>query len=713
MGVIGCLFDFNMSSDLQNQVLALQKENQTLLRKVLRLQATIERNNGTAVSASNITAMQAAEKRKQEYYLRALLANTPSPVLLLDSQLCIAYCTQTALDIAGIDYFINVKEQHYREIFKLIAEPVWIKDIEEQVQEAVASGTSLTSEAVFSIKNFGQRHYHWQFVPQTGTDKAIGGSLIILHDITEIRKMQEEAESARNQAEYASRAKSIFLSNMSHEIRTPLNAIIGMTTIGITSDDMEKMEYCLSKIDEASKHLRGIVNDILDMSKIEANKFELSYTSTHFARMVKRTVNFIAFCVEERHQELTVYIDNRIPAVIETDDQRLAQVVINFLSNAAKFTPEGGKISLSTELVAEDGGECTIRFAVSDTGIGISPEQQSRVFRSFEQADNSTSRKFGGTGLGLAISKKIVEMMGGRVWVESELGKGATFVCEVKAKRNSIENASGLRSDLTQENLRILVVDDSPDVLEFFTHVMEKLQIHCDVAPSATQAYELIEQKGGYDIYFIDWHMPLMDGIELAQKIKQHRGSSQSVCVMISGQDWSGIEPAARDAGFVSFLQKPLYPSTIVNCLNHYVYVPGGIDKKHVMLESIFEGKHILLAEDVKINREIVKAQLAITKIGIDCAENGSEAVKMFSENPGRYDMVFMDMQMPEMDGLEATRAIRALGIPEAQTINIVAMTANVFREDIDHCLEAGMNDHVGKPLDLITVIEKIQQYVR
>ena len=702
-----------MSSDLQNQVLALQKENQTLSRKVLRLQVTIERNNGTAASAASITAMQTAEKRKQEYYLRTLLANTPSPVLLLDSKLCIAYCTQKALDIAGIGYFIDVKEQYYSEIFKLIAEPDWIKDIDEQIQEALASGSNLTSEAVFNITNLGQRHYHWQFVPQTGMDKVIGGSMIILHDITEIRQMQKEAERAKNQAEQASHAKSLFLSNMSHEIRTPLNAIIGMTTIGITSDDIEKKEYCLSKIDEASKHLRGIINDILDMSKIEANKFELSYTSTHFARMVKRTVNFISFCVEERHQELTIYIDPRIPAVIETDDQRLAQVITNFLSNAAKFTPEGGKIRLSTKLVTEDGEECTIRFTVSDSGIGISPEQQSRLFHSFEQADNSTSRKFGGTGLGLAISKKIVEMMGGRVWVESELGKGATFICEVKAKRKSIENARGLRSDLTPENLRILVVDDSPEVLEFFTHVMEKLQINCDVAASGERAYELIEKKGDYDIYFIDWHMPLMDGMELAQKIKQHRSFSQSVCVMISEQDWSNIEPVARDAGFVSFLQKPLYPSTIVNCLNHYIYVPGGIDKKHVMLESIFEGKHILLAEDVKINREIVKAQLAITKIRIDCAENGSEAVRMFSENPGRYDMIFMDMQMPEMDGLEATRAIRALDIPEAQTINIVAMTANVFREDIEHCLEAGMNDHVGKPLDIITVIEKIQRYAR
>jgi CheY-like chemotaxis protein len=232
------------------------------------------------------------------------------------------------------------------------------------------------------------------------------------------------------------------------------------------------------------------------------------------------------------------------------------------------------------------------------------------------------------------------------------------------------------------------------------------------VADSGTKACELIDEKGMYDVYFIDWYMPEINGIELARRIRKYSGAEQSVCIMISAQEMRNIEAEARLAGVDSFLQKPIYPSAIVDCLNNYVSIVGGIDKKHVMLVSIFAGKRILLAEDVKINREIVKAQLAITKIEIDCAEDGKEAVKMFSENPQKYEMIFMDMQMPEMDGLEATRAIRALEIPEARIIPIVAMTANVFREDIENCLEAGMNDHIGKPLDISIVIAKIRQYI-
>ena len=699
-----------MSEDLQNQVLALQKENLKLSRQLARLQATIERNNAAAASAASITTMQAAEKKRQEHYLRAILTNSPDIILLLDSRLCIAYCTQKALDIAGIPYFADINGKHYGEVVKRLVEPDGIENIEKQIDEAVASGNLLTLETVLNVQGKEPRRYFIQFVPQTKAEMEIGGSMIAMHDITEIRKMQEEAEEARKRAEQASLAKSTFLSNMSHEIRTPMNAIIGMTAIGSASDDVTKKEYCLSKIDEASKHLLGVINDVLDMSKIEANKFELSYTTTHFQKMLKRVTNFITFRVEERKQELVIHIDQNIPAMIETDEQRLAQVITNLLSNAVKFTPEEGTISLSAELVAEDGDECTMRFAVTDTGIGIASEQKDRLFQSFEQADSSTARKFGGTGLGLAISKRIVEMMNGHIWVESEIDKGTTFLFEIKAKRKSTENAHELYGDLPLEDLRLLIVDDSAEVLEYFTHIAERLHIHCDIANSGAKACELIDKNGTYNIYFIDWQMPEMDGIELTQKIKQY--SKQSVCIMMSAQEWHVIETEARASGVDSFLQKPLYPSSIVDCLNRYINVPGGVDKKHLILENIFEGRHILLAEDVKINREIVKAQLATTKIEIDCAENGKEAVHMFSENPDKYEMIFMDVQMPEMDGFEATRSIRALEIPEAKTIPIVAMTANVFREDIENCLAVGMNDHVGKPLDIAIVVEKIKQYI-
>ena len=708
--------DLDMSDDLYNQVLALQKENAKLTRQLSRLQATIERNNAAAASAANITVTQVTEKRKQEHYMRSMLENSPDIILLLDSRCCVVYCTQKTLEVVGIDSFIEINGKHYREVFKFLAEPDWIEYLEQQINESIESGSLRTLEAVFHIRGTEPKHYSVEFAPQTGADAEIGGAILAMHDITDIRKMQEEAEEARKRAEQASLAKSAFLSNMSHEIRTPMNAIIGMTAIGIASEDVEKKEYCLTKIEDSSKHLLGIINDILDMSKIEANKFELSYSKVHFDKMLQRVTNFITFRVVEKQQVFTSHIDRHIPAMIETDEQRLTQVLTNLLSNAVKFTSEGGTIGLNALLVAENNRECILRFEVSDTGIGIDSEHMDRLFQSFEQADSSTARKFGGTGLGLPISKRIVEMMGGRIWIESEVGKGSIFIFEVKAKRKSTENTHELRCDLTLDNLRILVVDDSTEVQEGFTQVAKKLQFQCDTADSEAKACTLIDERGTYDVYFIDGHMPEMYGIELTKKIRQ-RGPAYSVIVMMvmtmTTQEWHSFEEQAMAAGADSFIRKPIGPLAIIECLNDYIGAGISADKKNVVLENIFSGKYILLAEDVKINREIVKAQLAITNIRIDCAENGREVVKIFSENPGEYDMIFMDMQMPEMDGLEATRTIRALETPIAKTIPIVAMTANVFREDIEQCLAAGMNDHVGKPLDLATVIEKIKQYTQ
>ena len=392
--------------------------------------------------------------------------------------------------------------------------------------------------------------------------------------------------AALEHAVQASTAKGNFLANMSHEIRTPMNAIIGMTSIGKNANTIEKKDYAFEKIENASTHLLGVINDILDMSKIEANKFELSPVTYSFEKMLQKTVNVINFRIEERHQEFTVEIDKNIPQYIVGDDQRLAQVIANLLSNAVKFTGDKGKIHLDAKLISEENGVCTIQIGVSDTGIGISKEHQARLFNSFEQADGSTSRKFGGTGLGLAISKRIVELMNGRVWIESEEGKGSTFAFIIRAQRGTAVQKTPVK------------------------------------------------------------------------------------------------ESAKKEA-------------------------------------DNFRDYTMLLAEDVEINREIVLTLLEPTALKIECAENGREALEKFAAAPGRYNMIFMDIQMPEMDGYEATRQIRNL---EAELrsaskepfheIPIVAMTANVFREDVEKCVAAGMNDHVGKPLDLTEVLEKLRYYL-
>jgi len=411
----------------------------------------------------------------------------------------------------------------------------------------------------------------------------LNGRLALLESFTDISNLKEaEKQLLQMQVtEQANKAKSLFLSTMSHEMRTPLNAIIGMTAIGRSTGDLTQKNRALDKIDDASRHLLGIINDVLDMSKIEAGKFELSPAEFSFEKMLQRVVNVVSFRAGDKRQRFTVSSDPNIPPVMHGDDQRLAQIITNLLGNAVKFTPEGGSVRLSARLVCEDCGECSIRFEVTDSGIGISVEQQSRLFQSFQQADGNTSRKFGGTGLGLSISKNIVEMMGGTITVESELGKGATFAFTIPMKRGD------------------------------------------------AQAYE--------------------------QLVRETE---------------SGVEDSVN-----------------------------------------FEGRRILLAEDVEINREIVLSLLESTRLGIDCAANGAEAVRMFQADPERYDAILMDVQMPEMDGYEATRLIRATSAARAADIPIIAMTANVFREDIEKCLAAGMNDHLGKPIDIHDVQEKLRQY--
>jgi signal transduction histidine kinase len=517
---------------------------------------------------------------RQDSYMKLVFDNSPDIIMLTDKNIGLVHCAKVFLQTVKIKDFNEIRKASYDEVFSLFTDFEVVSEITANFKTSIDEKKPIIFERVLDLGNDGNnRYYEIHFTPMYNSKDEFQGAFILFHDMTEILDAKERAEQG-------SKAKSIFLANMSHEIRTPLNAIIGMTTIAKKSNDPSRKDYCLDKIDGASVHLLGVINDILDMSKIEENKFELSCVEFDLSAMVQRVANIFEFRLGEKNQKLNVNMDSTLPQIIYTDDQRLAQVITNLMGNAVKFTPEGGSITLSVRrLDDKDENFCTLEFTVSDTGIGISKKQQSMLFASFVQVDSSIGRKFGGTGLGLSISKKIVELMNGKIWIESEIGKGSSFIFTIRAeiKNSETQSSADITDGQEQEDA------DSPD----------------------------------------------------------------------------------------------------------------------------YQGKRILLAEDVDINREIVITILEPLGLKITEAEDGQKAYDLFRADPEAFDLIFMDIHMPGVDGYESTKLIRSISHQKAKTIPIIAMTANVFREDIEHCRAAGMNSHVGKPLDFTAVLAVLKKYLK
>ena len=679
----------------------LQNELNSLTQKYARLQNDYEGLTLLYNQAVALRDLNEKEKETQIRYNQMLLDNSPDHIFVLDTNMNILLCTSSINQMIGRD----VAGEAFLQVVKCCFSYEFERDMKSALSEVVDTGEtrtidSKTNNHISKIGKDRSKYFSFRINPII-YEGEMTGFIVLAHDYTEMH-------NANIRAEAATQAKSSFLANMSHEIRTPLNAIIGMSSIGKTALHKDRMRYCFGKIDEASNHLLGVINDILDVSKIEAGRFELSDAEYDFENVLQRAVNVVNFRVDEKNQKLSVSLDKKIPKHLIGDDQRLMQVITNLLSNAVKFTPDDGVVDLKTKLINVDRSIYTIQISVCDTGIGISQDQQKRLFTSFQQAESSTARKFGGTGLGLAICKNIVEMMGGEIWIESESGKGSTFSFTFKTE--VAEKTVEIIPDWSK--ISVLVVDDDPAIREFFKEVIELYGARCDTADCGEKALEIVEKNGIYDIFFVDYKMPGIDGLEMIHTMESEREHKPCVA-LITGAERSEFEERVEVSEVDKILLKPIFPSDIVDTINTFLGIEQ-IEVDEAINDALnkFEGCRILLAEDIDINREIVMALLAPTKVLIDCAENGVEAVRMFKDTPDHFDMIFMDVQMPGIDGYEATRYIRSLDTQKATEIPIIAMTANVFKEDIEKCLDAGMNDHIGKPLDFDELINVMHKYL-
>lgn len=546
---------------------------------------------------------------------------------------------------------------------------------------------------------------------------AVGvGFTDIDKEMRESMAQRQALSDALTAAEEASKAKSAFLSNMSHEIRTPMNAIIGLDNIARSDPDLPpRIREYLEKIDGSAQHLLALINDILDMSRIESGRMVLRNEEFAFSKLLEQINTIFSGQCMDKGLQYNCKINGEIDDYYIGDDMKLRQILINILGNAVKFTPKGGSVELIVERISKFNKQTALRFQISDTGVGISKEFMPHLFDAFAQEDSSMTHKYGSSGLGLAITKNIVEMMNGTIEVQSEKGEGTTFVVTVSLMAAEHQSVSR-EIEIHPQEMSVLVIDDDPVACEHAKLVLEKIGIACETALSGEKAIEMVKLRHArqepYNLILVDLKMPGMDGVETTRRIRAIVGHASAI-IIITAYKWDDVIEDATAAGVDSFIAKPLFASNVMEEFGK------ALKRKRVSAEQTehraeLKGRHVLLAEDVPVNAEIMKMILKMREIETDHARNGREVTEMFAAKPeGYYDVILMDIRMPEMDGLEATAVIRAMQRRDAKEIPIIALTANAFDEDVQRSLQAGMNAHLTKPVEAALLYETLEHLIR
>ena len=677
------------STDAAERIKTLERELRLLQRKLFRSEANRTLMEEAKDHSDSISRAVIADLEAKEKEFRALLESAPDAMVISNADEIIEMVNRQTELLFGFSYG------------ELVGQPVEMLVPDRNQSPGAGSG-----EGSKGITRDGREIPLEITQSPIATDKGTR-TVLAMRDITARRKAEEDLRRAKEVAEEATRMKSDFLANMSHEIRTPMNAIIGMAHLTLrTQLDARQHDY-VTKIQRAGQHLLGVINDILDFSKIESGRLTIESVDFELEKVLASVTDFIAEKAAAKNLELLVDVEAHLPNNLRGDALRLGQVLINYASNALKFT-ERGSIVIRVRRVEEGQQDLLLRFEVEDTGIGLSPDQIRNLFQSFSQADASTTRKYGGTGLGLAISKRLAELMGGDVGVDSEPGRGSTFFFTARLSRGEAKP----RTYVPQPDLRgqrLLVVDDNLLAAHTLAEMLRAMTFRVDEAASGEQALAAVSDAEGssdpFAIVFLDWRMPGLDGIETARRLDAMRLGTRPHRFLVTAYGREDVLREADSAGFDGILVKPVSPSLLFDAAigalageSRRSTVVGGVRPIQNETSDLgrLRGARVLLVEDNELNQQVALELLGAAGIQVELADNGAVGVQRVQESS--YDLVLMDVQMPVMDGFEATRQIRAM--PGRDRLPILAMTANAMAGDRERSLAAGMNDHITKPIN-------------